>query len=547
MISFQTLKIRDFKSIKSAEVEYTAGVWQVVGINNDATFKSNGSGKTTLLEAIQQCLFNKTTSPTPIEDTSRKVIGVTSHSRGYRLELTFIKGDDSYTVINDRQTMRIVVMKNGKDLALKSIPIALKYISNVVGMDFQTFVTLTFINHNTIVELLDNFSSSNLMKIILNFSQITSFEKRAKDEQKIINNSLVALSGQIQTINDSLSILNKFEEIDLVPIRKAKVLALQDIEKLDETLLKETVEAEEKHQILHNKVESAKLVMGKLLKKITTSHCESCGTLLEMTEEQVTIHEAEYSVMDDALDIEIDKRDDLYETAYNLRASFRYKSRDLAQNLNEIEQQLIVATTKNQLFNDSKAQADELRTNLQKLTFEHDEATFKLQVIQTTVLVIKSGDIQKDLLHSFVAALNLHLSRFITFVSLDYINIMAEATKTSVSFSITDTRFNHNISIHTLSGGHKTRLRLVILLAMLYTIKDLADVSTNLLVFDESLDTLDSSATQDLANLFDYLVNNDSKFIALISHGAQLADIDFSGKITATKTDGITTVTKEVT
>ncbi|MEA1998326.1 MAG: hypothetical protein U9N61_03240, partial [Euryarchaeota archaeon] len=45
MIIFQTLKVQNFKSIKSATLEYASGVWKVVGVNNDATFKSNGSGK----------------------------------------------------------------------------------------------------------------------------------------------------------------------------------------------------------------------------------------------------------------------------------------------------------------------------------------------------------------------------------------------------------------------------------------------------------------------------------------------------------------------
>ena len=83
------------------------------------------------------------------------------------------------------------------------------------------------------------------------------------------------------------------------------------------------------------------------------------------------------------------------------------------------------------------------------------------------------------------------------------------------------------------------------LLSMLRAIKELTAISSNLLVFDESLDTLDVSASKDLANLFDYLIGNDNKFIALVSHGDQLSDINFNGIITATKSEGVTGVLHE--
>ncbi len=74
----------------------------------------------------------------------------------------------------------------------------------------------------------------------------------------------------------------------------------------------------------------------------------------------------------------------------------------------------------------------------------------------------------------------------------------------------------------------------------------MTNASTNLLIFDESLDTLDASASSDLASLFEYLIAHDNKFIALISHGQQLDDIEFSGRLTITKSDGISTLEKDI-
>lgn len=547
MVKIQSLLIKDFKSIANAELKYEAGVWLVQGVNNDAVFKSNGAGKTTMMEALQQCLFNKTQSPTPIEDTSRKIDGVTNHTRKYYLELTFEKDNNTYQIINDRQQMIIKVIKNGKDLMFKSIPASLKAIQSIIGMDFQTFVTLTFINHDTIVDLLDNFSSSALMKIILNFSQIANFEKRSKIEQKVLNTNITALNTVIQTINESLSILDQFKEVDIGPIVKDQILIKQKISKLENTqgamITKLINDLENSRDDLYDLNDK----MNNIEAKLDSSVCEACGTRLDLSEAEEKDLEIELAGFE-----MVNKQRQLMITKDEENLSELSETYDLAYNtynkeLLEIGQQLVAAKTRNQLYNDSKTQADDMRKKLQDSITEHDELTFKLSVIQTALLVLKSGDIQKDLLNTFVGVLNVHLKHFIKFVSLTYIGITAEASKANVAFNVYDNRFSHNISIHTLSGGEKTRLRLVVLLAMLSTIKELANISSNILVFDESLDTLDDSAAVDLANLFDYLVHHDDKFIAMISHGAQLDKIEFTGTLLATKTDSVTTVSKEYT
>ena len=78
--------------------------------------------------------------------------------------------------------------------------------------------------------------------------------------------------------------------------------------------------------------------------------------------------------------------------------------------------------------------------------------------------------------------------------------------KRSISFTVVNTKFNKVIDINTMSGGELTRLRIVLLLAILKAIKTLTGISTNLLVFDEALDTLDGSAAEDLALLFNHFL-----------------------------------------
>ena len=203
------------------------------------------------------------------------------------------------------------------------------------------------------------------------------------------------------------------------------------------------------------------------------------------------------------------------------------------------------AKTKNKIYEDSQEDRTNLQKELHDVEAERKAQRFRIDLFTTTLEILKTGEIHKDLLTSFTTVLNMHLERFIDIVEIDYLTLSATAKKDSIEFSVYDSRFNVTSELTSLSGGEKTRIRLIILLSMLATIKDLTQYSTNILVFDESLDSLDKSATEDLRALFTYLTTNDRKFISLISHGGQLQDVELTGRIIAEKTDGKTVITTE--
>ena len=343
-----------------------------------------------------------------------------------------------------------------------------------------------------------------------------------------------------------MAVLDNYAEVDLKPLQRSRAMATA-----------EKVTYTKEHEPTVRKLEYDTLILKEAMRQdfkdlehaeslLKSTHCKCCGALLEVTEKEVEELKVTVSTLEAKVTSDNTLLDELENVASSTRETFKNKLFVLTQAEQDIDSKILVARTKNQMFSDSKTQADALRKQKTELETKLAKLQTESDIIQASLAVLKAGDIQKDLLGTFVNVLNVHLEQFLQFVSLDYITITAESSKASVSFVIHDTRFSQKISIHTLSGGEKTRLRLVALLAMLYTIKDLADISTNLLIFDESLDTLDTSATKDLANLFSYLVEHDNKFIAMISHGAQLSEVDFTGKFTATKTNGVTTLGKEL-
>jgi len=530
-MEFKYIHIQDFKAIKDMRIDYDAGLWEVIGVNEDGPYLSNGSSKTTALEAVQQCLFNRTTLPVPIEDTSRKELGSSSSAKTFKLTTEFVKDGSTYVVINDRSRMKITVMKDGEDMGIKSIPQALKRIQTIIGMDINTFITLTFITHTTIGELLENFSSSALMKIILDFNQITELDKAMKLEVRVVNETVNSHTNKIKSIEDSLEVLSKYTEIDLTPFHRKKANITAQIAYASRTI--------DESQKIINTYDAATLVIVTASAKLKVAKeglCKTCGQSIDSNEDTIMALENRIKIEKANTDkIDVMKAHNKFDEAVDKRVV-------LQQDLVDLSGKIIAAETKNQIYAENKEKSDDLREMLVTTKTLREETVLESDILTTAVSLIKSGGLHKHLMASFVSVLNRYLAQFRSFVNLPYVAISAEANKANVGFVLHDTRFNQSIHLHSLSGGERTRLRLILLLSMLYTIKDMTSASTNILVFDESLDTLDASAAPDLAQLFNYLIAHDSKFIGLVSHGQQLDDIEFNGKLVVTKSNGIATL-----
>lgn len=522
MVVFQKIHIKDYKSVRDVTLEYTQGVWHVIGENKDSTFSSNGSGKSTILEAIQQCLFNKTTNNISIEDTGFRT---TKSLQPYEITLDFRIASSSYRVINNRKTMKISIVKDGVDLMIKAIPKALEKVQEIIGMDFTTFVTLTFISHKTIIDLVDNFSSSNLMKILLDFNAIAGTEKSMKARVKELVQHKAILLQQEKALQDNLSILSQFVYVDPTPLKQKVVEYSAHKDKYHNEMLKFRDKDTYEQRISTLERDIKKAGVSQIL-------CPKCSTSIptykstdEIAEMQLEIHTLREKI--EALSL----------------GSLDYvegRFKEFNNKLIEVQQALNSVETRNHIYEENKQHTDALNSDLLKVKNELDTLNFEHSVLVASLDVIKSGDTHAALLSSFTSAFNSNLSYYSSFIKIPYVTLTAAVNKTSIKFITYDTRFNQNVSMDTLSGGEITRLRLIILLSMLKTIKTLTNVSTNILVFDESLDTLDASVAEDLAMLFDHLTTIDQKFIALVSHGQQLDKIRFTGDITVTKYKGVT-------
>lgn len=536
MIKFKSITITNFKSIEYAELFYHKGVWEVLGNNTDSTLKSNGAGKSTVLEAIQQCIYNKNLKGISIEDTyNRKT------KKGYRIILKFSIDSDRYKIDNNRESSIYDVYKNDLCISKKGINENLKLVQSIIGFDFNSFCALTYVSHQNVVTLLDSFTSSNLMKVLLDFDSISTFESRTKDafnDSKSRAQFLIQENAQLQ---DTITLVSEFKYIDLTPAYRRK----QEINHnfAQDTCNIDIEKVQRKIQSINSTLEQTRKDLEKVQHQHSGTPCPTCGNStvqlglvskelykfeldkLKSDEEsylvELTQYTEEYSNKADALT--------------KLRSTFDEQTR-------MVDAQITIGEYKNKLYEDNKELINNTSLKLENNKKELSQEYFKQDLYDIILKTIKAGKLHKDLLDNFVKVLNIYIDEYTKFMSISYLNIKSKASKTGIEFHMYDTRFNQFIDINTLSGGELTRIRIIVLMSMLKTISSITSLSTNILVLDEALDTLDKSAASDLSALFNYLIHNESKFIALVSHGEQLSEIDFTGTIQAIKSNGSTTI-----
>lgn len=545
VVKFNRIEILYYKSIIKAELTYIDGVWLVQGQNNDA-FGSNGAGKSTLLEALQQCLYNRTTKGTTLDATINRKTG-----KQYRITVYLTVDNTEYKIVNDRTSLKITIYKREDntyvDLMVKSIPASLTYIQTLIGLDFQSFVALTHITHSTVTDMTDNLANSNLIKVLLDFGILTRFEKKSKEYYKDSQQAYDKLIARKHEIESSLKLIDTFKPSNTVEMYKRLAKLNSTLQEVKTNIDNITEHFKTRETALHIQLQDINKDIWNNNKIIEHSICPTCGCDVI---EYKKINVSDIKTVIDSLRAEKEKLEAKLEESLNEKSiklhSYYEDFKTLNTEISNLTNSIHVAEYNQSVYDSNKATIKNLKQEIADITSAIPAEINKQEILSHTLDIFKKGVIQQDILREFTDIVNIHISEYLSYVSVEYLDIKTVPNKGGFTYKVFDLRYNTEITFNELSGGELTRVRLVILLSVLKTIQIMTNTSINILVFDEALDTLDKSAANDLARLFNYLVENNDQFIAMVSHGEQLAEIKFRGTITATKTDNVTVVKQEI-
>lgn len=544
-ITFNNIIIKYYKSITNASLDYTNGVWLIKGTNNDA-FGSNGAGKSTLLEALQQCLYNRTQNGNTLDTTINRKTG-----KSYEITVTLTTSDgETFKIHNSRSAMKITISKleDGTfvDVGTRSMQAALTFIQNIIGLDFNAFVALTHITHSTVVNMIDNFTGSNLLKVLLDFGLIQKYEKALKDALSNTRKELDSNQLREIEIDKSITLIDSFRPADVTPLYKTLVSLTAELDNITTQYTNDKAKITFRREVIKETNHKYKILLSDSKALLDTKVCSTCGTDLTATlgidENDIKLKILQYSSHLELIDKELE---DIQKELDELNNTLGASQHALMQRVNALQSKIENQEYNAKMFDKSIESIKELHEELVSIRNSKPEMLKHIDIISSALSLIKQGKLHEGMLSEFCRLNNVYLRELMPYVGIDYLSVSTKHNKNSFNFVLQDQRYDTQIEFTELSGGELTRVRLVVLLSMLKTVQIMTNTSVNILVFDEALDTLDASASDSLANLFRYLTVTENKFIAMVSHGQQLNSIDFTGNINVVKTDGVTKVIQE--
>ena len=140
--------------------------------NNTVTqiIGTNGTGKSSIPLIIEEVLYNKNSKGIKKADIPNRYVG-----KGYNINLTFTKDDDTYTVSVDRKnSIKVKLEKNGEDISSHTATNTYKTVQEIIGVDFKTFSQLVYQSTNASLQFLTA-KDTNRKKFLIDLLHLENY------------------------------------------------------------------------------------------------------------------------------------------------------------------------------------------------------------------------------------------------------------------------------------------------------------------------------------------------------------------------------------
>lgn len=553
MLEIKSIKVSNFYSLGDIELPITNGLHYVLGINNDTESSqksSNGSGKTASFSALYQGLYNKNIkNPKGVLDSvNNSVTG-----KPYSITIDLVKNAKThYSIINNRSNNKIIITEDGKEIQVKGIAGQLKQIKDVIGLDFDTLTSLTYISQGTLQAILDTTNKDNILYQFFNVEAIHSIEDLLKEERKELKTFRTVLIARLRSSEKSLSLLTSFEKVDVLALEGNLKVLTESALKLTKdkrytqlTFLEKTISINKEKSttilgektLLHYRISELKQKVTSLRKGV----CPTCGqgSTLDVVPFENSLKEAESE--DLRLARELKELEDLAQILNrdhkNIKDSLESDVINLNQKINIIKSKLLVVAEQNSQYDKIVSQQKDLEKEIEDTYAEMKELDLHLDVIENSLSLIKNGTLVNEYLSKFKKV---------------FVTVLKELTQ-KTDFNITtsvqvkngklDYRFfdrGVEKGYNDLSAGERTRVSLVLLISTIFTLEKVIGFSSNYLVIDEMLGVLDDEGIEMVKKFLELLRRE--KAVYLITHHEEIPVEFFDSLITFEKTNGVTSL-----
>ena len=558
-LNFKSIDIRDYFSIDKTEFTFESGIYLIEGENRDLpNFEelrnrnvsvSNGSGKTTLFSAPYQCLFNKNS-----KDNKASIgnVGNIYTNKPYNITLTLEKDDSTYVVENNRTHNKIFIVKDGIDITPKGVANQLVILKNIIGFDFQTFSSLTFLNQQSLANIIDLTNKDNIVYQFFDIEKLNSLEKELKRRKKLRLEDRAFLVSSLSVVNKHLALVQGFSTVNVDSLREVEKLlktSLLEVEVKTNSpkvkLLREMLDT------LNTKILSVKVSVGEvegaanLLKKqkldLASGTCPTCNQ--EVSDNTTAIDKELVGYREEYKDLAniLHKLDKEYLAAKtSLSAELldvsKQKTKIVAE-LNTIKTKIILGDENNSKYAEALKNTKELEEEKVTLEAETPLIDNDIRVLDALLSTLKSGAVVNVYLKKYRLLFLRNFRALKKYTSFD-IDITITVEKGKMNYTFFDG--GKEKSFLSLSAGERTRVSLMLLLATLSTIEQLTNITINYLVLDELLGVLDHDGISFLEKVLDDM--RGTKSIYIITHHNEIAKDYADGVVKVVRENNLSTV-----
>lgn len=510
LIKFHYIKFKNLLSYGNAETVLTLDQHR----HTLFTAKS-GNGKSGTIEAICYGLYGK-----PYRNIKLGQLINSINKKNLVVEIAFTKGIDQFKVIRGQKPTIFEVYKNGEkileDAASRDYQTYLE--TEILGINFKTFKQIIVMGSAAYTPFMSLSAAErrNITEEVLDiavFSNMSDIAKQKVAEHKSQVESLTyeiqVIKNQIDTQKELLSTLSEEAKVKSDEVKQKHKESTEKISALNKRLAE--IEADlgaigdvaDKHESLLESKNKLQLKLAKINQQIETLNeglslyhddaCPTCGQAFadDLKQSKAQEHLCKVAKLVDIQEQLDSMLEDFDAKIVSVAASVK-QCRDLIQERNNIlyakrlEEQTIVSLSKETSTDGidlCKSKLKDCVASLVEKTDEKNEASKNFNYYKTSVEILKDSGIKSKVISTFIPVLNQmineYLNKFDMFVSFELDENFNETIKS---------RHRDTFTYNSFSEGEKTRIDLSILFSWRRLAMSRNSVSTNILIFDETLD-----------------------------------------------------------
>ena len=550
MIKIKHLDINTFKLLKDTEISFEdkSGIISLEGSNLDnPLFQSNSVGKSTLPDVILQGLFGKNLANITIEKMGNLYTG-----QKPAVTITVERDGIDYVIKNDYENNLCKIYKDGVLLDFTRKKDVLSEMEDILGLSFFLFSQLIYVSPSTqsLFSNVSNDAQSKFIQSLLSIEFINDINKKSSADLKTykgeVNMQIKEINmyqQQVENLSKQLDLVPTFDKTDfteLINTLSANISRQDDMReviKKNYDKVKKELEQITKQEIeLKSDLKHLESALNKEEALIKSGSCPTChqntDKLLPKTDKSLiknlkkdieTIFEKVLAKKAELKTIEEELSKIASEISVNRSTLQQYKAG--RENQTNAEKQ---ESIRDSLMEQRTDAINLLITKQAELT-ELEDKVYILELISQST---SSKGYIKERVELFLALFNSELYELgKELLGTNYKISINKSKNVGFELFVDDSEITLNYS--SLSSGFKSRVDLLISLALNKTVEILTGISINVLFLDEILSAVDATGVESISLLLNKIKHKfPDKLIFIVSHNQVIKNVDNTLTIT---------------